>query len=238
MGEENRWQNNLIHLGLLLAILLGYWLTIHHLDRFSFWLDEALTPRRAESSLLDVLRNVIYVQDEPTQDTHPQLYFLIIYFSQKLLGQSDFAYRYPSVLFFVLSLPLMARAAMLLFKSRVAGLIAAGLWAINPLNIWYGQEARMYTLLNLFGIVLIIFVWRAIMQVRHSDELDESILWRWFGLYAAVALLAGLTHVTAVFFCGRPWCYMGLSTVALHQNRSMACNRRRGSRIGHCAVSA
>ncbi|MEM8863203.1 MAG: glycosyltransferase family 39 protein, partial [Chloroflexota bacterium] len=178
---------------------------------FSFCLDEALSPSRAESSIIDILRNIIYVQDEPTIDTHPQFYFLLIHFSQRLIGQSDFAYRYPSVLFFVLSIPLMAHATKRLFNHWLAGWIAAGLWAINPLNIWYGQEARMYTLLNLLGVILIIILWRAIRHVRSSNDQIERNLWRWFIVYAAVALFAGLTHVTAAFFVaghGIIWAYL------------------------------
>ncbi|MEM8857468.1 MAG: hypothetical protein AAGD96_04055, partial [Chloroflexota bacterium] len=71
MGEEKNQQDIWIKLGLLAIILLGFWLTVYQLDRFSFWLDEALTPNRAESSIIDILRNIIYVQDEPTIDTHP-----------------------------------------------------------------------------------------------------------------------------------------------------------------------
>ena len=178
-----------------MIICLGSGLHLFHLDTFSFWIDESLTPLRSSYSFWDILSNRIYVQGYPTQDTHPPVYYLIISVTSKLLGGTEFAYRFPSSLFAVISIPLMYKLGRRITGREAAGLLAALIFAINPLIVWYAQEARMYTLLTLLGIVLTYFLWRAIEEAD-----NETALTRWFGAYAFVALLAVLTQLSAVFF--------------------------------------
>ncbi len=65
----------------------------------------------------------------------------------QLLSDDEPVVRGLSVLFGVLTVPLIYGVAWQLFRRRLAGLLAALLLAVSPLHIWYGQETRMYTLL-------------------------------------------------------------------------------------------
>ena len=94
-------------LALIALLLLGYWLRVYNLDAFSFWTDEGLTPARSGYPISQILRNEIIIQGVVTTDTHPPLYYLIIHLTRQLFGLSDFAFRYPSVLFGVLLIPLL-----------------------------------------------------------------------------------------------------------------------------------
>jgi uncharacterized membrane protein len=132
---------------LLLLILLGYWLRVHNLDAFSFWTDEGLTPERSGYPIAQILRNEIVIQGVVTRDTHPPLYYLIIHVTRQLFGLGDFAFRYPSVLFGVLLIPLIYQLARRMGGLGL-GLIVALLAAVNPLQVYYSQEARMYSLLE------------------------------------------------------------------------------------------
>ncbi|MDX1689230.1 MAG: glycosyltransferase family 39 protein [Candidatus Promineifilaceae bacterium] len=162
---------------------------MYHLDHFSFWQDESLTPLRAGYAIPEILSNRIVIQEGVTQDTHPPLYFLLIHFTRLLLGESDFAYRFPSVLASVLTIPLLFQFGRRLLSVR-AGLLAAFLATINPLQVWYAQEARMYTFLLLLTTAASYALWRA---------LDGGSLRRWFLIYLLFAGLSFLTHYTALF---------------------------------------
>jgi hypothetical protein len=199
-------------------------LRLHNLEQFSFWTDEGLTPERAGYALAEILRNTIYIQGVATRDTHPPLYYLMIHFTRRAFGESDFAYRYPSVLFGVLLVPLLFQFGRLL-DNKVAGwqgdrvtntrlvtplplhpltrspahsvvaLLSALLTTVNPLQIYYAQEARMYTLLVLLGAAASYVLARALTRppaARRQLAFD-------LGAYAVLAGLALYTHYTAVF---------------------------------------
>ena len=177
---------------LLLITLLAFGLRVYQLDHFSFWLDEGLTPLRSGYSVPEILSNRIIIQDGVTKDTHPPLYYLLIHFSRALLGESDFSYRYPSVVAGVLLAPLLFQLARRMADVRMA-LLVAFLTAVNPLQIWYAQEARMYTLFVLLAASATYVLWRALTGRQFL---------RWFILYITLAGLAFYTHYTAIFLIG------------------------------------
>lgn len=180
--------------GLWLALLwLAFGLRVNHLDAFSLWMDEGLTPLRAGYTVPKILANEIDIQEAVTHDTHPPLYYLLIHYTSQGLGQSDFAYRYPSVLAGILLIPLLYQLGRRLFRPTV-GALAASFGTINPLYIWYAQEARMYTLATLLIALMGYAVWRAWGATR-------ARLWRWLALTLISGGLAVYTHYTAAFVC-------------------------------------
>ena len=174
---------------LLLIILLAFGLRVRQLDDMGFWLDEGLTPLRSGYSIPEILTNRITIQDGITKDTHPPLYYLLIHFSRGWFGESDFAYRYPSVLVGLLLIPVLYQLARRTDEERVA-LAVALLAAVNPLHIWYAQEARMYTLLTLLAAIATLALWRALTG-RHQ--------FRWLALYLLFSGLGFYTHYTTLF---------------------------------------
>jgi uncharacterized membrane protein len=179
---------------LLALILLGYTLRVHNLDAFSFWTDEGLTPERSGYPIAQILRNDILIQGVVTKDTHPPLYYLIIHVTRQLFGLSDFAFRYPSVLFGVLLIPLIYQLGRRM-GTVALGLLVALLAAVNPLQVYYSQEARMYTLLVLLVTGMSYVLWRALSH----PALSRRLLWRYLLLYGLLAGLAFYTHYTVVF---------------------------------------
>ncbi len=179
---------------LLLLILLAFSLRLHNLDAFSFWTDEGLTPERAGYPIAQILRNEVVIQGFVSKDTHPPLYYLIIHFTSRLLGESDFAYRFPSVVFGVLLVPLLYQFGRRLERIEL-GMLVALLVTVNPLQVYYAQEARMYTLLVLLGAAASYVLWRA----SSDPALTRAKLVRYVALYAVLAGLTIYTHYTAVF---------------------------------------
>ncbi len=193
---------------LLALILLGYGLRAHNLDAFSFWTDEGLTPERSGYPVAQILRNEIIIQGFVTRDTHPPLYYLIIHATRQLFGDSDFAFRYPSVLFGVLLVPLLGRLGRRM-GGRAVGLAVAALAAVNPLQVYYSQEARMYTLLVLLVTGMSYILWEQIRhtkyEIRNGHASSVSRISYLVSpavglvLYSLLAAAALYTHYTAVF---------------------------------------
>lgn len=133
----NRTVENLVILALM---LLAFFLRAYRLNFQSYWIDEAWTVHLAHLSLadlLDLLRTV-----EP----HPPLYFPSIIYWVRLVSDNEFALRFYSLVFGVLAIPFTYRLGKELGRARL-GLAAALLMTLAPFQIWYSQEARMYTLL-------------------------------------------------------------------------------------------
>lgn len=183
---SRRW---FIYTALLLMIWAAFGLRLINIDAFSFWTDEALTPLRASYSVPQILRNDVVIQDVVTKDTHPPFYYLIIHVTRPLWGESDFSYRFPSVLAGVLLVPLLYQFGRRL-RGKGLGMMAAMLTAVNPLQIWYANEARMYTLFVLLLAAASYVLWRALT----GAPLVRSLI-----LYLLLAGLAFYTHYTAVF---------------------------------------
>ena len=180
------------HLLLILFILLAFGLRLHNIEAFSFWTDEGLTPLRASYPLSEIFSNRITIQEAISKDTHPPFYFLLIHVSRQLWGETDFAYRFPSVLAGILLVPLLFQFGRR-WHSRRLGWLLALLTAVNPLQIWYANEARMYTLLVLLGAVASYLLLRALT----GGNLQRNLI-----IYLIVAGLAVYTHYTAVILIG------------------------------------
>ena len=74
-------------------------------------------------------------------------------------------------------------------RGRRAGLMAAALAAVNPMLLWYSQEARAYSLLALLCAVSLLYCIRALRYGRPRDL-------TFWGLASGLALA---THYFAVF---------------------------------------
>ena len=217
-GEPTRRRPLAPLLILLLLMLLGFALRAHNFDAFSFWTDEGLTPERSGYPIAQILGNDILIQGVVTKDTHPPLYYLIVHLTRQLFGASDFAYRYPSVLFGVLLIPLIYQLGRRMGNATI-GLLAALLAAVNPLQVYYSQEARMYSLLVLLVTGMSYVLWRAVKMTddrRPTTAAGDAPLPPFppspllpFGgrrsvvggllLYGVLAALALYTHYTVAF---------------------------------------
>src|ERR1700722_11861402 len=117
------------------------------------------------------------------QDVHPPLYYYFLKASLWVLPDTEFGMRFLSVLFSVATL-----AIMMVFVYRRWGHRAAcyvgWLGALSPFDIYYAQEARMYSLLAFLFVLAFI-------------ELVEALEGKPAHLIGWVAATTGLawTHV-------------------------------------------
>ncbi len=94
-------------------------------------------------------------------ESNPPLYYVLAWGWAKVFGTGEVGLRSLSALFGAAAVPvgyLIGRE----LASRRAGLILAALLAVNPMLIWYSQEARSYSLLVFFGALSLLFFVRAL----------------------------------------------------------------------------
>ena len=131
---------------LLLILLAALAVRVHRLAAQSLWYDEAVTAHVAGQGIAELTR---WTAD----DIQPPLYYYAVAGWTALAGRSEWALRFPSVCFGVLTTALMWVVARRLFGLRAAAGLAALLTAFSPLYVYYAQEARMYTQLTFWGLL-------------------------------------------------------------------------------------
>jgi 4-amino-4-deoxy-L-arabinose transferase-like glycosyltransferase len=131
-------------------------------------------------------------------ESAPPLYYALAWVWAQLVGTGPWGLRSLSALAGVATIPVAYLVGCEL-RDRRAGLLAAALVAVNPMLIWYSQEARAYALLVFFCALSLLYCVRALRvgdeegaAARSSDK-RNLVLW---GVFSALALA---THYFAVF---------------------------------------
>jgi len=89
-------------------------------------------------------------------DVHPPLWYVVEWATIRLLGESPWAVRAPALLFGLASVWLTYRLALALDCDRETARWAAVLLAVMPAQMFYAQEARMYTMLQFFILLAVL----------------------------------------------------------------------------------
>jgi mannosyltransferase len=180
-----RGTERLSYLGVVATLLVAFVLRIHQLDAQSLWGDEMWSHQHTSYRSVEAV-----LQSVRRDGAHPPLYYLALYPWKGIAGQSEFAIRYPSVLFGTLAV-----AAIYALGCRLGGvgvgLIAALLHALSPIHVYYSQEARMYSLMILLVTLSSYFFWRLLRAA------EAYPLWTWVG-YVLSSALAINTHLFAI----------------------------------------
>ena len=180
-------RSSLVTTVLLLALVfLALGLRLYRLDNQSLWYDEGFSVYLAGMGLEQITART-------AADIQPPLYYYLLHGWILLFGDSEWALRALSVLFGVLTVPLLYGVARLLFRSRAAGLLAALLIAVSPLHVWYGQEARMYTLLT---FLCLLSSYTLLLAIDARRTWTMALLWV---AYSATTVAALYTHYFAIF---------------------------------------
>ena len=149
----------------------------------SYHHDEVITAARViPGDFVDMLRQV------KESESNPPLYYVLAWAWAKAFGTGEIGLRSLTALFGAATIPVAYLIGRELASERV-GTIAAAIVAVNPMLIWYSQEARSYALLVFFGALALLFFVRALHRGRGRD----LVFW---GLASALALCS---HYFAVF---------------------------------------
>ncbi|MGN6663368.1 MAG: glycosyltransferase family 39 protein [Solirubrobacterales bacterium] len=124
-------------------------------------------------------------------ESAPPLYYAVAWVWTQATGTGAYGLRSLSALCGVLLVPVAYLIGCEL-RGRRAGLAAAALVAVNPMLLWYSQEARAYSMLALFCGLSLLYCVRALRRGRRREKSD-LVAW---GIFSALALT---THYFAVF---------------------------------------
>ncbi len=163
-------------------ILLAFAIRIAGILSQSLWRDEVDAVLFASAPFKEVL-------DYFTRPGwNGPLYYLLLKGWLNLAGKGEFALRYFSLLFGVLSLPLIFRMAKRFLPSPWA-LVAMLLSCFSPYLVWYSQEGKMYGLWLFLSTLAFNF---------HLNALEKGGLKRWL-LYLAAVTVCLYVHLHSLF---------------------------------------
>jgi uncharacterized membrane protein len=131
-------------------------------------------------------------------ESAPPLYYALAWVWTQVTGTGPWGLRSLSALAGVATIPVAFLIGREL-RGRRAGLLAAALVAVNPMLIWYSQEARAYALLAFFCALSLLFCARALRVGGAVDGREEMRDKRDFVLWGVFSALALATHYFAVF---------------------------------------
>lgn len=122
-------------------MLCGLALRLWHINA-PLWYDEVFSASLARLTLANLWLAAL-------GDVHPPAYYLLLWGWAKVWGYSEIALRLPSVLAGLALIWVVDRLANSLDMTRPARLLATGLTALAPFQVYYSQEVRVYSMLML-----------------------------------------------------------------------------------------
>ena len=168
--------------------LPGLALAIHvvaalYLSRLSLWIDEASSVFFARRSVGELIVALC--------DPHPPGYYILLHV-WLTINDGEIWLRLLSLLASLLSLLIVYRWVSGWWDTKVA-MLAVALLAMQPMQVWYSAEIRMYALTQMLALLAAWLAWR--MWCNDSDR-------RWIILYWLAATSAIWTDYTAIFSLG------------------------------------
>jgi mannosyltransferase len=150
----------------------------------SFWYDEAFTPVHVlHAGLGATLKGVVHTENTPP------LWYVLIWAWSRIFGTGAVALRFPSALAGVATVAVAWGIGRELTGRRATAIAMAAFVAVNPLFVWYSQEARAY---GLFVLTSALAMW-CFLRAERSPTTGRLVA------FAAAASLALLSHYFAVF---------------------------------------
>ncbi len=130
------------------------------------------------------------------------VYYCVLWLWLKLFGFSDFAARFPSVIFSTMIVGLVFVFVKRHFKSESLALLSAFVTAIEPFFVAYSHQARNYSM-SFFLTLLATHLFLLIMERYRNGENTSTPGWKlyfWYGLVFVLSLLSHYLTIT-VFLC-------------------------------------
>jgi len=150
----------------------------------SFWYDEAFTPVHVlHAGLGATLHGVVHTENTPP------LWYVLIWAWSRIFGTGAVALRFPSALAGVATVWVAWGIGRELTGRRTTAIAAAAFVAVNPLLVWYSQEARAY---GLFVLLSALAMW-CFLRAERSPTVGLLTA------FAVAASLALLSHYFAAF---------------------------------------
>jgi 4-amino-4-deoxy-L-arabinose transferase-like glycosyltransferase len=180
-------------MGLSLLLCIAAALRFYRLGQDSLWSDEYATLRTAAQPFWDISAAAIRYNA-----FEPPLYFWLLHVVMRCFGNSESSLRLLSALAGTLTIPMVWLLVEELTENHRIATLSAVLLALNPLHLWYSQEARPYALMVAFASAALFFVARAMRTGATSQ----------WGGFAVCTTLGMLTHVVGILVPAVAWAWI------------------------------
>lgn len=175
-----------------LIIFFGVFLRFFKLDSQSIWIDEYITSYFVNNS--DILKIFL---DTYVNDPHPPLFYMLTHFITKISGNSEMSLRFISFLFGAINLFVVHKFMRSFFSEEIT-FIAMTLFAFSSYQIYYCQEARMY---SVFLMVSILIIYYFLISLKYNSFLKyQYIVVSIIGLYLHVYTLLLIIILNIIYF--------------------------------------
>jgi uncharacterized membrane protein len=187
-------------------VACGSILRFYRLGSNSLWIDEYATLRIALLPFAD-----IFAENLSNNSFEPPIYFWLTHGVARTFGDSEATIRLPSAIAGSLTIPVVWLIMRDLSRSLTTAHVTAALLALNPLHLWYSQEARPYAFLVLAASLAIYFLVQA---------MDSAGRRGWLG-FTVFATLAVLTHLVGILVLAVAWAWCVLDVRRRQLARSL-----------------
>lgn len=202
---------------LIVITLIGFLIRLVDLGTKSFWFDEAFSFFIAKQPLPQLIIAT-------ASDNHPPLYYLLLHFWM-VFGTSEATLRLLSLIFGILAIIGIFHLGSI--YSKKIGLISSLILAVSPLQVYYSQESRMYSLAILLSILCFYFFLRFDQNLKskvfftislilglytHYFFILSLVTFNIFYVYQKRRLKTWLISMSVIFLSYLPWIIIFLST--------------------------
>jgi len=173
---------------LIFLILIGFFYRIYGLNfNYSFWNDEENVAVFARAILQ---RGYPVLDNGYSTGLYKWLQYWLSAGSVKIFGLDEFAIRFPSVIFGILTIFIIYLLGKDLFNKKV-GLISAFLLTFLKIEILWSRQARPYQGLQFFYLLGAFFLYKLVQS--------KKINWKYFLGFLISGILASLMHGLGIF---------------------------------------
>ncbi|MDQ3018297.1 MAG: glycosyltransferase family 39 protein [bacterium] len=182
---------------LLGIVAVAIALRLYNLTAISLWHDEAFSALLIKYSWGEMIHRI-------GLDVHPPMYYIFLRVWHYVFGNSLFSLRALSVFFGIGIIIATYFLIKEIFNNKHAALIAALLAAVNPFQVQYVTEARMYTMGAFFLVLGALALVKALRKQKHYYESDshkryrKSFVW-YYLLFVLCSAVMILTHYYLLF---------------------------------------
>ena len=212
-GEKYFW--------LIIILIIGTALRFYHNTDISLWHDEAFSALLIKYPWGEMMSRI-------GLDVHPPMYYIFLRLWYYIFGDSLLSLRSFTVFFSVGTIWASWALVKEAFKNERAALWTAVLIALNPFQLQYATEARMYTMGAFFAVLGAYFLVKALRHQRalHQDENlhmpdlpadinhKKKMLWHFFGFAFSMSVMI-YTHYY-MFFTAAALGFYGLLYLFFH----------------------
>jgi 4-amino-4-deoxy-L-arabinose transferase-like glycosyltransferase len=191
---RSRQSDRKVAAAIVLITALGAALRLYHLGHYSLWYDECASLYHAR--FVDLRGSLFHFENT----TEPPMMAVLAWMWYGLVQAvtdspvtsvaNDFAIRLMPCIFGIAAVPLAYLVTRTLLRDSRAALVAAFLVAINPFQVYYSQELRIYSFTTVLALIAIYCTHQALEVNRRRY---------WIGMVAAEALMMYSHYITVWF---------------------------------------